>query len=101
MFEALGAGCPVVITDDLDLAHVVGAEDVGMVTCANAGALADAVGKILSNDSLRSRMSGKAQRLVSERFSWPAIIPALDQAYADVIDRARRAGANGSVHLRH
>jgi glycosyltransferase involved in cell wall biosynthesis len=70
--EALAVGCPAVITENCHFPEVaeVGA---GEVTPLDAGAVADALLRVLSDPRKRQGMGEAGRKLVRERYTWPAI----------------------------
>lgn len=70
--EALGFGCPCVITEPCHFPEVqeVGA---GYVTGLNGAEVAEALTKVLSNSAAKQTMGEAGKKLVTERFTWNVI----------------------------
>lgn len=83
--EAMACGLPVAISDKVNLWHEVANADAGWVTPADAGAFADAMIEALHDlDGARAR-GARGRALVGERFQWPQIGRALEEAYASIV----------------
>ena len=66
--EAMQSGCPVVVADNSSMPEVVG--DAGiLVPATDTAAIADAIGRVLTDTELRNRMS-RAGIEQAKRFSW-------------------------------
>ena len=70
--EAIGCGVPVVISENCHFPQVqkVGA---GIVTPLDAQPIADALARILSDESLQQRMGDAGRHLVRSTLTWPSI----------------------------
>ncbi|ABC82824.1 glycosyltransferase [Anaeromyxobacter dehalogenans] len=91
--EGMAAGLPVVVSDRVNLAREVQRAGAGEVVPLEAGALADAILRLLRDPSRRMAMGATGRRLVADRFSTTAVGRALRAAYASVLTgRAARAG---------
>lgn len=79
--EALSAGLPCVLAEGVALARPVASAEAGLVTSTEAPSIADAMGKILSDDSLRTAMSANAKTLASREYSASAMTTRLRALY--------------------
>jgi glycosyltransferase involved in cell wall biosynthesis len=63
----------------------------GVQTCALpiSEAIADAIGRLLSDDALRARFSGQAKELIRTKYNWPAIVHEIEALYAKVTNGGR------------
>lgn len=68
--EALAAGIPVIVSDQVGVATEVAAAEAGLVVACSNTALATALQTLVRNPVLRRRMSQNAVELVRRRFSW-------------------------------
>lgn len=95
--EAMACGVPLVATTGGALPEVVGEDGVtGMlVHPGDAGALALAIGRVLSDPELAARLADNARRRVLERFTWRACASATVDHYRWTIDQRRAASAPG------
>lgn len=83
--EAMAAGLPVVISDQVGIHHEVREYEAGLVTRCDAGEIAEALHKLLDGDSLRRRMGGNGRRLVQEKFAWSQVGAELLKLYQSVL----------------
>ena len=72
ILEAMEAGLPVVISEQCHFPEVA-AHDAGLVVQASAAPVADAIGALLSDDELRTRMGRNGRELVTARYTWDAV----------------------------
>lgn len=87
--EAMAAGVPVVISDQVNLHKVVEDAEAGIVTRCDVDEVGNAL-RLLLGDIERRRNAGvAAKRLVRERFAWSRVVDLLTQEYTAVI------GTNG------
>ncbi|MBA3831440.1 MAG: glycosyltransferase [Chthoniobacterales bacterium] len=81
VLEALGAGLPVVVTPEVQLASFVRENRLGLVTEGNVSALASGIILALEDQVLRARCRRDGERIVSESFSRPIVGEALMRMY--------------------
>lgn len=79
--EALGAGCPVVITRECHFDEVASAVAGVVVDGGDMSLFADAIVKILQNKEQRIWMGENGQKLVRSRYTWEKIAQELDMVY--------------------
>jgi glycosyltransferase involved in cell wall biosynthesis len=93
--EAMACGVPLVTTTGGALPEVVGEDgETGMlVEPGDAGALALAIGRVLSEAELAARLADHARRRVLERFTWQACAAATAEHYRWTIEQRRRVDA--------
>lgn len=72
VLEALAAGLPVVITSGCNLPEVAAAE-AGIEVHPDSDAVAAAIGRLLADADLRTRIGSNARKLAAEEFSWDGI----------------------------
>jgi glycosyltransferase involved in cell wall biosynthesis len=83
--EAMACGMPVAISDKVNLWHEVANADAGWVTPAEAEPFAGAILAALADvDGARAK-GARGRALVGERFQWPQIGHALEEAYASIV----------------
>jgi L-malate glycosyltransferase len=90
--EAMACAKPVVATDAGGLRHLVPDNGGRKVAPGDAEALAAALQETLPSPELRRAMGAVNRAEVERRYSWPAVIDRLEDAYGGAID-ARRANA--------
>ena len=91
--EAMDAGVPVVASATGGLAEVVDDGETGLlVPPGDAGALADAIGRLVADVELRRRLGDGAARRI-ERYRPDAIVPRIEASYRRALsgDRPRAA----------
>ena len=87
VLEALAIGCPVLLTRATNLGDVVEEYGAGVVVEGTAEAVCDGIATILEMPAHRySAMSTAAQRLVSERFTWPKVAEQVAAAYRTMLE---------------
>jgi glycosyltransferase involved in cell wall biosynthesis len=88
--EYLAAGLPVVASRQGELAEIVG--DAGLlVRPDDVGELAEAIGRILADQALRSRMQ-QAARDRARTMTWDQVATQVEEALADAIESRRQNG---------
>jgi glycosyltransferase involved in cell wall biosynthesis len=88
--EAMAAGLPVIISDQVNIWQEVEAGGAGRVIPCNAAALADQILDLLEHPEAAQHMGQKGRALVQERFQWPRVGRSLAEAYVRIIDEHRR-----------
>ena len=84
--EAMAAGLPVIISDQVALAPDVEESGAGRVTPAGSiAALTEAIREIASDEVKREEMGFLARKLVEQRFTWPKVGERLVDLYRAVI----------------
>jgi len=85
LVEALAAGCPAVVSDQVGIHREISRAGAGLVTPCRAEALAKALVEVLTDPALRRRMSENGVRLARQQFSLDAVSRKLAETYAAVI----------------
>lgn len=87
VLEAMAAGVPVAISDQVNLWREVEHGGAGLVSPCDADAFTALLERLL-NDPAAARSMGEAGRtLAREKFTWPRIASELEALYADVAAR--------------
>ncbi|MEM7230258.1 MAG: glycosyltransferase [Planctomycetota bacterium] len=73
VIEALAAGIPVVISDQVNIHDEITSADVGEVVPTEIEPLADAMSRWLKDDALREAAAKRAQPFVRTRYDWAQI----------------------------
>ncbi|NNM27874.1 MAG: glycosyltransferase, partial [Phycisphaerales bacterium] len=71
--EALAAGLPVLISDQINIHEEVSAAGVGVVVPMDIAAVADALETWLADEARRAKAAERARPFVRERYEWGAI----------------------------
>jgi glycosyltransferase involved in cell wall biosynthesis len=97
LVEAMAAGVPCLVSDQVHLADTIAEANAGWVTGVSRAALAAVLSDALfGSDSRRAR--GAAARSVAARFSWTAVAGELADLYAAVIQTAPAASSGLRAH---
>lgn len=89
--EALAAGTPVLVSDQVNLHPDVAAAGVGVVVRTEVSAVADALRHWLLDDALRRAAAERAAPFARERFNWAEIGRRWVDHYSRLLSPARRA----------
>ena len=79
--EAMAAGLPVVVTDGIGMSGLVARTSSGIVTDGSAGALAEAIDRLLADPALCARMGTAGRDAVDEHLSLDAFGGHLEALY--------------------
>lgn len=95
LVESMAAGRPIVAVDNTGYREVLGPEEGITVSRGDVRGFADAVDKLLDDESLRRRM-GESGRRKSLRYSWDRVAGEILDYYLEVLERRDRgAGRHG------
>ncbi|MEM9531229.1 MAG: glycosyltransferase [Pseudomonadota bacterium] len=84
VLESLAHGTPVLLSTEVGLAEEVAGAGAGLVVERDAGALADALKRLLAEPEQLTRMGQNGLALAREHFAWPAVAGALKNIYRKV-----------------
>ncbi|MFN2448966.1 MAG: glycosyltransferase family 4 protein [Candidatus Baltobacteraceae bacterium] len=85
LFEYLGAGLPVVISDTMRCSDIVRDHECGIVVKPNdVDAIARAMTFLVENPVAAQAMGERGRRVVMERYQWSSEASKLKQLYADI-----------------
>lgn len=84
--EAAAAGVPSVVTDRCGIADLL-RDRAGLVVPYDAGAVREAIVRLLGDEELRTRLAAGAHAVAAE-WSWPKIVERQRTLYADALERA-------------
>jgi glycosyltransferase involved in cell wall biosynthesis len=85
LVEAMAAGVPCVMSDQIGIAVDAKEYDAGLVVPCEVGALVSAMQSLIDDPELRTRLSGNARRLVDDRFSMETMADSLVKLYDQVL----------------
>ncbi len=83
VLEAMAAGCPVVVSEEVGLAHAIRESGSGVVTSGDPEPLARAINAALASPENRAMMAAAGLRTVRERYGWPKIAAQMQTLYAE------------------
>jgi glycosyltransferase involved in cell wall biosynthesis len=82
----MSCGTPVIATRAGALPEIIGSDGAGiLVPPANPAALAEAIKRLLGDESLRQRMGKAARKRIEESFSWEVAARKTVEVYKEVI----------------
>lgn len=87
VLEAMAAGVPVAISDQVNLWREVERGGAGLVSPCDADAFTGLLERLLGDPATARGMGEAGRRVAREKFSWPRIASALESLYADVAAR--------------
>lgn len=91
--EAMAAGKPVVVTDQVAIHHDVSSAKAGLVVPCDAAALCGALETVLRNTESAGDMGRHGAALVAERYSTRAVTARIVDLYTDLANAASRTAA--------
>jgi glycosyltransferase involved in cell wall biosynthesis len=83
--EALAAGVPCVLSDQVALSDYLQNNDSALVVPCESGAIANAIGELLSKPEMRARLASRGRQVAVERFSSQAVGKALLDLYRSIL----------------
>jgi glycosyltransferase involved in cell wall biosynthesis len=86
--EAMAAGTPVITSNTSSLPEVVG-DAALLVDPMDAGAIADALARVLTDEPLRAALIARGRERV-QAFSWERSVARIREIYTEVADAGRR-----------
>lgn len=87
VLEALGAGCPVVVTPEVGAADIVRETGGGAVIDGHPWALGNAIDELLANPDALKQMGQRAQSTIVQRYTWPSIAAEMGRVYRSIVAR--------------
>jgi glycosyltransferase involved in cell wall biosynthesis len=82
VIEALAAGIPVIISDEVGVCREIELAQVGAIVPTQVDPLAAEMKRWLTDDSLRQSAAARARPFVEERFDWVRIAQRWRERYA-------------------
>ena len=79
--EAMACGCPVIISDQVNIWREIQETGAGIVVGLTPRALAKAICQVLSDKGLAREMGAQGRLAAEERYAWPCIVEQLTQIY--------------------
>lgn len=90
--EAMACGCPVVISDQVNIWREVEQAGAGRVVGLDVAAITEAMVAVLMDKETARQMGAAGRALVQHRYSWPAIVEELTKVYESLL-HAKESGA--------
>ena len=91
--EAMAAGCPVVVSDQIDLAADIAKGGAGLSVAPNVEETAAALRLILNDHAMRAEMGRAGRRLVVENYTWERSARSFTRAFEDILSGRRTSPA--------
>jgi glycosyltransferase involved in cell wall biosynthesis len=88
--EAMAAGCPVVISDQVNIHQEIFESRAGLVVRCDADELFNALDELLSDEAVRREMGINGQELVREKYDWDRISEKVIALYENCIEQNSR-----------
>jgi glycosyltransferase involved in cell wall biosynthesis len=95
VFEALAAGVPSVISEEVHFAHEMELAEAAVVSDCTPNNIASHVRRIFGDPELAARLRVNGPKFVTDRFTWNHVVEALIPVYRHAIDHA---GATSEDH---
>jgi glycosyltransferase involved in cell wall biosynthesis len=96
--EAMAAGCPVIISDQVHIAPAILTAGAGLVGPPSVEAFSGMLEKLLRDKTLRKRMGENGRDLVFREYTWEKVAGDLTAVYEDILGGSRNSPAwNGCV----
>lgn len=87
ILEAMAAGLPVVAYDVGGNGELVNEERGALIAAGNEGEFASAVGRLLSDESLRAQLGKDARRFVEKNFRLERVLQQYEDLYVALLDQ--------------
>lgn len=87
VLEAMGAGCPVVVTPEVGAAEIVTKTVAGQVLDGTPEVLGKGINELLLNSQLLKEMGERGKKAVRENFTWDVIARQMENVYREIINR--------------
>jgi glycosyltransferase involved in cell wall biosynthesis len=91
--EAMAAGCPVVVTPEVALAHQIEGSSAGLVVKGEVDDISRAMRLLLGDETRRRTMGANGRRLVLDRFTWDRVSVQVLGVYQDIVKGTRASAA--------
>lgn len=88
--EAMAAGLPVVVSDQVNIHDAIAEAEAGLVVPCQIDRLAQALLVLLADPDKGRRMGRNGMELALVRYGWPAIGKQLEDVYRRIVDRRRQ-----------
>ncbi len=86
MIEAMAAGLPVVISDQVNLSHEIKLAGAGLITSLDSKELTSVLLELLNNDQLRTSMIQNGKAFVKENYQWQSVAQKWLETYETLTD---------------
>jgi glycosyltransferase involved in cell wall biosynthesis len=87
VLEAMAAGTPVVVTEEVGVAELVLESGAGLVCAGAPNALGGAIASLAADADRRREWGARGRAFVAERLTWDAVARQMEQLYETVARR--------------
>lgn len=96
--EAMAAGTPTIISDQVHIQSEVAQAGAGLITRCDGRDVASALRRVLSETELRRSLGDAGRSLVRARYTWPEVVRELTASYRQILatESKRRATNAGT-----
>lgn len=85
VLEAMAAGCPVAVTEEVGMAAVVRASGAGIVSAGDPAELGRNLRQMLASPATLKRMGDEGRRTVAAGYSWGSVAAQMESLYQGII----------------
>jgi len=86
VLEAMSAGCPVIVTSEVGMAHTVKTSGAGLVVKGDPDALAAAITQLMNNECTRKKMGEAGRKTARDHFSWASVATRMESLYTECVE---------------
>lgn len=97
--EAMACGCPVVVSNQVNIWQEIEEERAGLVVSLDAYEIAQAVSQILMDKNTASAMAQRGRAMARVRYSWSRVVDQLRHVYLRLIEENRDCRAKCHKHI--
>ena len=87
--EAMAAGLPVIVSDQVGIASEIQEYGAGLVVPCSAQSLAEGLKSLTANVFLSQQMGKRGKELVQDKFTWEKVTPKLIRLYEAILSGKR------------
>ena len=95
--EAMACGCPVVISDQVNIWREIKEEGAGLVVGLEPTQIANAICRVLSNKEASGEMGRRGRMAAEKRYSWPRIVDQMTNVYRRLITENKAGKATDNL----
>lgn len=85
VLEAMAAGCPVAVTEEVGAAAIVQASGAGIVSAGDPVVLGQNLRRMLASPAMLQRMGNEGRQTVAARYSWESVAVQMESLYQNII----------------
>ncbi len=85
VLEAMAAGCPVVVTEEVGAADIVRTSGAGIVSAGDPAVLGRNLQEMLESPATLQRMGNEGRRIAAARYSWDGVAAQMESLYQGIV----------------